>query len=191
MKKTLLIFSLMLFCTATFAQVSGGFKIGLNAFSQKWSYDGASKSYTGTNFHAGGFLNFKVNETFSVQPEMLYNSCKYSLEGTDFTLNYLSIPVMFLYELSDGKFNIQAGPQVGFMLSTDPSEIKDSKLFTTSDFTLNLGAGANIDRVTITLRYGVGLANVVGSELKNQVGSGLSVKNNNLQISLGIKVFGE
>lgn len=192
MKKTF--FTLMIVVLAgssAFAQFSGGLKAGVNLANQKYSLGGSSESYTGTNFHIGAYGNFSLSETISIQPELLYNSLKVDVDGEDLTSNYLSIPVMFVYGFADNKFNIQAGPQIGFLLSTDPSEIKDADYYSGTDFTLNLGAGANFGKLNVTVRYGLGLGDVAG-DLWSDIGfSDIEIKNNNLQISVGYKLFGE
>ena len=192
MKKTIFtLFVIVLSSAATFAQLSGGLKAGVNITNQKYSISGESQTYNGTSFHIGAYGNFALSETISIQPELLYNSIKIDVEGEDFTSNYLSVPVMLVYGIADNKFNLQAGPQIGLLLSTDPSEVKDAEYYSSTDLTMNLGAGANFGKFNVAIRYGIGLGNIAGG-LWDDLGFGdMKIKNNNLQISVGYKLFGE
>jgi hypothetical protein len=190
MKKVLFTLLVVSFAGASaFAQISGGIKAGVNFANQEWSAGSVSIDAGGTSFHIGGYLNYALNDAMSLQPEILYNSLKFGFEddfGDDITANYLSIPVMFMYGFADNKFNVQAGPQIGLLLSTDPSEYKDDDGYSGTDFTFNLGAGANFGKFNLTARYGIGLSDVAGDAL-----DGIEVKNSNFQFSVGFKLFGE
>jgi len=191
MKK--LLFTLFVVCLSTgaFAQLSGGLKAGLNLGNQKWELGSDSESYSGTSFHIGGYVTLPLGDALSLQPELLYNSLKVDAGGDDLTLSYLSIPVMFQYGFADNKFNVQAGPQLGLLLSSDPSEFKDEDGVTGTDFSLGLGAGANFGKLNVTARYCIGLSNIAGDALKDAFGDDFSIKNNNFQLSVGYKLFGE
>jgi hypothetical protein len=190
MKKSFIILGAILLSVSTFAQLTGGLKAGVNLASQKWEVSGASETYNGTSFHVGGYVNYVVNGAVSIQPELLYNSLKIDLDGDNVTSNYLSVPVMLMYGIMENKINFQAGPQIGILLSTDPSEFKSEDGFTGIDFGLNVGAGGNFGKFNVTARYGLGLSNIAGSALTDAI-SGISIKNNNFQISVGIKLFGD
>ena len=168
------------------AQVALGIKGGVNLASQKVEAGGESDSNNGTSFHVGGYANFGLSDALSLQPELLYNS----IDIDDERLNYLSIPVMLQYGFLDNKFNIQAGPQLGLLLSTDPSAYKDEDIFKGTDFTLNLGAGANFGKIGVTARYGIGLANIAGSDLTDAIDD-YKIKLNNFQISVSYKLIGD
>src|SRR6478609_1784304 len=98
MKKIVIILIVSTFTTASFAQVSGGIKAGVNFSSQTISGNGLSVSPEGlTSFHGGLFLTAMFSEKFGLQPELLY-----SLQGSTFNvgssslktkLTYLNIPV--------------------------------------------------------------------------------------------------
>ena len=191
MKK--LLFTLLVVCLSTgaFAQLNGGIKAGLNFGSQKWELGSDSESYSGTGFHIGGYLTFGLSDALSLQPELLYNAIKVDAGGDDLTLSYLTVPVMFQYGFAENKFNVQAGPSLGLLLSSDPSEFKDNDGVTGTDFSLALGAGANFGKLNVTARYSIGLANIAGDALVDSFGDDFSIKNNNFQLSVGYKLFGE
>lgn len=96
MKKPVIFVVLIALTSVAFAQIKGGLKAGLNMATLKVDVEGfGSDSENGTSFHFGAYANFGLSDAISVQPELLYNSLKVSDSGDDFTMNYLSIPVMF------------------------------------------------------------------------------------------------
>jgi hypothetical protein len=195
MKKTLLALLIVALAgVSSFAQLSGGLKAGVNIATQKYSLGGDSESFNGTSFHIGAYGNFALSDALSIQPEVLYSSLKFDTEdliGDDITTTYISVPVMLIYGFAQNKFNLQVGPQIGFLISTDPSELKDADYYSGTDFSLNFGAGANFGKFNITLRYGLGLGNVAGDLWSDIDFDDMEIKNNNLQISVGYKLFGE
>ncbi|HEU5292377.1 MAG TPA: porin family protein [Cyclobacteriaceae bacterium] len=186
MKKLLFTVCVVCLSTGVFAQLSGGLKAGLNLASLKQEAGGESDSEGGTSFHIGAFANFGLSDALQLQPELLYNSI--DIDGDK--LNYISIPVMFLYGFSDNKFNVQAGPEIGLLMGTDPSEIKDEDFVTGTNFTLNLGAGANFGKFGVTARYGIGLANIAGDYLTD-LSDDYKMKLSNFQISVQYRLIGE
>lgn len=165
------------------SSMSFGAKGGLN-FATIAGSEGASSLLA---FHLGAFAEFKVSDKFAVQPELLYSmqGAKYSVFGTSFTtnLNYLLVPVMAKYYVTDA-ISINAGPQLGILMSatTDGEDVKDG--YNTTDFGLNIGGGYNIgDNMMLDLRYNLGF-----SELqKDKPTGGDSNKNAVLQLSFGYK----
>jgi len=156
--------------------------------------DGAE---TRTSIHAGMFVEFKITDKFSIQPELLYSAkgTKASgfIEGIQadivMKLNYIEIPVMFRYYVVD-KFSLEAGPYVGFIaaakMKVDTSmgggtaDIKDT--IKSTDFGLGVGASYDVlDNLFINFRYSMGLSEVGDS------GSGDDIKNSVVQFGLGYK----
>jgi hypothetical protein len=191
MKKTLFTLAIIAFCASgALAQgISGGIKAGLNLANQKWEMAGISASPDAlTSFHVGGYLNIGFSETFSVQPELLYNGVGSKMDDEKATANYISIPIMLKYNPAP-IFNIHAGPQVGFLLSakSGDEDIKDQ----VKGLDLGLGFGAGVDLpagLGISARYVLGLSDV--SDIDDDVFD-ISVKNNVFQISVSYRLFGE
>lgn len=196
MKRTFFTLTLLLPAVFGFAQWTGGMKAGFNLGTMKFKASGSSTSEDGVGFHIGGYANFAISDPLSVQSELLLNSIGISSDGYDndrVSLNYLSVPVMLLYNLNE-YINLQAGPQFGVLLFTDPSQ-EGLEIFKRPDFSLNMGAGLSFEKMNITLRYCFGLANVAGDDvLAWMEASGfedIEIKNNNFQISIGYKLFEE
>jgi len=183
MKKLLLTVFAACLVFAASAQFKGGIKAGANLAN--FGGDDAGSSDMLFAFHIGGYGQFALSDALTLQPELLYYGAGAKDSDTDDALkvNYISIPVMFVYGLGE-KFNIQAGPQIGFLMSADleGTDVKDS--FKGTDFGLNLGLGAGFGKLNAAVRYSIGLSNIIDAD-------NVDVKNNVIQISLGYQLFGE
>jgi len=183
----------MVFVFANAQSTRFGVKGGLN-ISNFTGYDEDVKSLAG--FHVGGFAEIKVSKKFAIQPEFLFSTQGTTIEGYDgnsnnnVKLNYLNIPVLAKYYITDA-FSVEAGPQIGFLLSAKSrgEDIKD--LFKTSDFGLNLGLGYDfMEDFSIGLRYTIGLSDIadVSDEYQDYPDFyNTSFKNSNFALSLGYK----
>lgn len=175
MKKLLFIVAVLAISMSSFAQVTYGVKAGVNFANG--TGDDFEDADMRTSILFGGFAKFSLSETFAFQPELLYSGqgakASYTEEGVDvdetLKMDYLNIPLMFKY-YAGGGFNIQAGPQIGFLLSAKTKleaggesvdiDVKDE--LKGLDLGLNLGLGYDLESgIGIDLRYGLGLSNVV------------------------------
>lgn len=95
---------------------------------------------------------------------------------------------MAKYYIVDKKFSVEAGPQLGILLSAkvDGEDIKD---FTRSvDLGFNIGAGYNFtDNLSINLRYTIGLSPLFDEDIDSEGEYYDSAKNSNLALSLAYK----
>jgi Outer membrane protein beta-barrel domain len=187
---TVLLYSL--FAVGAFAQgISGGLKAGLNLANA--TGNDAGNTDMRIAYHFGGYININLPGALSVQPELLYNSvgAKDSQDGVDMTykLNYFTVPVDLIY--SFGNFNIQAGPQFGFLVSakgkaeyqgeSTEQDIKD--YFKSTDVGVNVGLGATFGKLQASARYCMGLTKIWDAD-------DVDVKNGVIQLSLGYRLFG-
>ncbi len=144
-----------------------------------------------TSVHFGLVAEYKFNEQFAIQPELLYSGQggeeKGTLIGADIKitnkLDYLNLPVMFKYYVTE-RFSLQAGPQLGILLS---SKVKASKGSSSAeediegvksvDFGFNLGLGFKVNKnLFFDARYNLGLNNIAEEG---------DAKNGTFQISVG------
>ena len=141
-------------------------------------------------FHVGLFAELRFNK-FAIQPEVYYSSegGKWKMFENDrvvdhdFNLNYVQVPLMFKYYLTNG-LAIEAGPQAGFLTSSkmqlsdlDP----DSPKFNDFEFSLNVGLSLNLPlNLMVSARYNAGLTNVVDHP-------DVDWKNRVMQLSLGYR----
>lgn len=176
-------------------EVKFGVKAGLNLANLTNLEDSSMK----TGFHAGGFVEIKLNDKFAVQPELLYSTQgakvkyteTYSGQSTTYKekvkTGYLNIPIMAKYFVSD-KFSLEAGPQIGFLMSAkdeignETENIK--KQLKSTDFGLNIGLGYDFtESISANVRYNLGLSEVQKEKLEGDE----SIKNSVFQLSLGYK----
>jgi opacity protein-like surface antigen len=183
-----------------------GIKGGLN--SSDFSGDTGRVDFKSrVGFNVGAFVAIKLSEKITLQPEILYSTqgAKNSnvtmiimidiLTNADVKVNlsYINFPVMIKYYVAD-KFNLEVGPQIGFLTSAESStyydvssqavdeDIKDS--FESVDFGLNFGAGYDFTKnISAGIRYNLGLANIS----KTQSVDNSKIHNNVFSLSLGYK----
>lgn len=201
MKKTILVVALLTtFAVSNAQEITFGVKAGLNLSSASVDrgYDTDISSLVGV--HVGGFANFKLDEKFAVQPELLFSTQGFKEYLNDggyiyddkIKLTYINLPINFQYAIVP-KFNVEAGPQIDFLLSGkadgkhyDPMfdetyiqnnvDIKDSLKGVVFGF--NIGAGYAItSKLSANVRYHLGLSDADDME-------GVNVKNRNLQVGL-------
>jgi hypothetical protein len=187
MRKIVLAVIAVLSLTYTQAQeVQFGAKAGVNFANL--TGDDADGADARTSFHVGAVAEIKINEKFSVQPELLYSSqgasTKDKFEGITFEstlkLDYINVPIMAKYYVADS-FSLEVGPQIGFLVAAEAeysmggeSETEDIKdQLKTVDFGLNFGLGYKLDNgINFGARYNFGLSNIgedSDSDLKNSV----------------------
>ncbi len=199
MKKLFLAaFAVFAFASVNAQEVKFGAKAGVNLASIGGDAEDADAR---TSFHVGGVAEIVISDKFSVQPELLFSSQGAKSEYTEdfgefgsfdveekLKLSYLNLPVMAKYYVAEG-FSLEAGPQIGFLLSADAevevdgeSEEEDVKdEFKSIDFGLGFGAGYKLDNgLNFSARYTLGLANIA-----EDAGDDFSIQNNVFQISVG------
>lgn len=189
MKKILLCAAIAVFglWNVNAQEVKFGVKAGLNLATI--SGDETSDVKSKTSFHLGAVAEISISDKFSVQPELLYSAQGAKEDGGDGELkvDYINVPIMAKFYVAEG-FSVEAGPQVGFIISAkindgDGSGEYDIKDETSGiDFGFNLGLGFKMDSgLNFGARYNLGLSNIwdfEGSDdFKNQ--------NSVIQISIG------
>ncbi len=200
MKRTLRSLTLTLIIAlagnAAFAQVQLGVRAGVNFSNNNGKMAGVE--YDGkllTGFHAGVTADMNLADEFFIQPGLLFTTKGSKMKNVDVTttLNYLELPINFLYkpELGDGKLLLGVGPYVGYGLSgkakagSISSDIefgkdKDLKPF---DFGGNLLFGYELaSGISAQLNAQLGMANLVPDGNSDN-----KLKNTQFGISLGYK----
>ncbi len=169
-----------------------------------------------TGFHVGAVVEIPLSDKFAFQPELVYSTQGAKSEFTEdlgggildlgtttfeysTKLNYLNIPLMAKFYPVQG-FSIQAGPQIGFLLSgkekvessgtalgvsTSASAEEDLENTNGIDFGLNFGLGYQLDMgLFFDGRYNLGLSNIW--DIENEEGD-FKQQNNVIQLSVGFK----
>ena len=150
-----------------------GFKGGINLSSIQGKDVDNSDSRIGGFF--GGFGEFCINDSYAIQPELLY-----SLQGAkELKLDYLNVPIMVKAKLAE-EFIIEAGPQIGYLVSGETAADALNDL----DYGLNLGLEYQIhNNVNIGVRYNHGLSNIYTKDFL----ADFDAKNRNFQLSVSYK----
>ena len=211
MKKIILSVALLMaagFSASAQEDVKFGVKAGVNFANFGGDVENADSR---TGFHAGVVAEFKLSENFSVQPELLYSQMGAKTEDSQTILgvnyrseatskfDYISLPILAKYYVIEG-LSIEAGPQVGFLVSaknesidtvggtstTTSGDVKDS----TKSIDFGVAGGLAYDLpigVFFQARYYVGLSNIADDESNDESDSDFSVKNMAVQLSVGYK----
>ena len=190
MKKTLLLLAAFLMLgTAVKAQDwsnwSYGVKGGFNFSNVTGDWDGKMKF----SFHAGAFAEYRFNDFWGIQPELIY-SRQGTYDKNDgakqwYRMNYLNIPILAkIYVLED--LSVDLGPQVGILLNskykmkqggtthkTDISDMKGADISFAMGLTYQLFYNWDI-----SFRYNLGL-----SDVKKNIDG----KNSVIQLSAGYR----
>lgn len=194
MKKTILFVAALVFST-TFAAaqefVYFGAKGGVN-FST-FSGDGFSDFHdesARTAYHLGLLAEIPVTDRFSVQPEVLYSAQGFDLVRRDdasdveHQLDYITIPVLAKFYLTDGGLSLEAGPQLGFVVNEEISDGASEIEFSSDhrnemELSLGLGAAYKFNNFFLYGRYNAGLTDIYDLE-------GADAKNSVIQAGIGI-----
>src|SRR5450432_3060124 len=186
-----LVLSVMIFSAARSQTFHLGIKGGANvnkltgeSFKDEFSY----------GYHLGAFVEIGLGNKFSVQPEVVFNQLRqdtsssfkdiYSLSNvrSNIKLNYLSIPVLLNYKLSNF-FILQAGPQFGILMNQNEKLLQNGQdAFKKGDFSMLGGVQLKFSSLRIYGRYALGLSNLNDIDNKDkwksqsfQVGIGLAI----------------
>jgi hypothetical protein len=206
MKKIILSSLLVLAFGFTYAQKAEfGIKGGVNSSNFSGDTEGIDFKPS-VGFNVGAFAAIKLSEKITLQPEILFSTQGAKAENVtadvngvnytadiEFNLSYINVPVMFKYYVAD-KFNLEAGPQIGFLTSAETSTKVDGfnqtvdqdakDYFESVDFGFNLGAGYDFtNKISAGIRYNIGLSNV----WKTQPGDNSESQNSVLSLSVGYK----
>lgn len=164
-------------------EIKFGAKAGLNfAFI---TGDNTKNFDPNTDFHLGVMAEIKISDKFSFQPELIYSGqgadTNIESEGS-IALNYLNVPLIGKYYVTKG-LSLEAGPQIGYLLSTKGGTLDYKDLLKPIDFGVNFGVGYKLDNgLYFNARYNLGLSNI------NNV-DGFTDKNRNGVIQLSIGYF--
>lgn len=182
--------AVMAFAFTNAQQTRFGVKGGLNISSLVGGDVEDTKALIG--FHVGGFAEIKVIERLAIQPELLFSTQGTKVDGfggqdEDWKLNYINVPVLAKFYITK-QFTVEAGPQIGFLVSAkaDGDDVKDN--FKSIDLGFNFGAGYNFtDNFSAGVRYTVGLSNVLDYDVDGFDEYYDSPKNSNLSLYAAYK----
>ena len=106
-----------------------GITAGFHNLSLKIDVLGMTESESSQGFFVGVTSDFSLSDKFSLQPQLQFATSSQDGES----LEQLMLPIMLKYHVTE-KFNIQAGPQLDYLLS-------DYEGLNAIGFGLGFGAG--------------------------------------------------
>ena len=204
MKRITLVLSILCAAYIAQAQLSGGAKAGLNLAQMYGKAEGESETTDMVvGFQFGGYLNYKISETFIFQPELVFSRLggKESEYDPDFQeeidvkfkLDYLTLPLNFKFQVNEN-FGLLVGPQIGFMVGAKAkvdffgtsveADVKDQ--FKGIDFGANVGLSYTINKLSFDARYYLGLSNI--GDFDEDIGDG-KIMNRAIQLSVYYQLF--
>ena len=181
MKQTLLIGVMLLACTFTFAQTGTGFgiKAGLS-YNENGDLissvgDAGQNIIDGAEGKAGFHFGFWGKLDFPklyIRPELVFTRTQssYTLDGssTDYNVSKLDLPVLLGYKII-GPLHVFAGPAFQYTLDNDLDGVSIGDV--ENDFTvgLNIGAGVNLGRIGLDVRYERGFSENEAEFVSNNI----------------------
>ncbi|MFT5257082.1 MAG: opacity protein-like surface antigen [Arenicella sp.] len=148
-----------------------GITAGFHNLSLKIDGLGMTESESSQGFFVGVTSDFSLSDKLSLQPQLQFATS--SQDGD--SVEQLILPIMLKYHVTE-KFNIQAGPQLDYVLS-------DSEGLNAIGFGLGFGAGYDFsEKIFVSTRYALGLSNRL-----EDAPSEISLKLNTFQIGLGYR----
>ncbi|MEZ4857639.1 MAG: porin family protein [Flavobacteriaceae bacterium] len=181
MKKVLILVVITLTTTTFFAQ---GVDLGLKAGVNFANLTDASNLEGRTGFVFGAFAGGKFGDKLGIQGDLLYSQQGAEFDGDKIDLNYVNVPVVLKYFLTD-QIHIHAGPQFGFVVDDNIAnvfnDIAESESFDLSGI---VGIGVDLPMgIRLDGRYNFGLSDVISSNDTTTVESG--GKNSVITLSVG------
>ena len=123
-----------------------GVKAGYTNITEKIKFDGGSISGSDSGFYVGGLVDITLDESFHIQPELIYSNAA--------DVSFLYVPLLAKYYISDSGFQLMAGPQANFVLDQAPEGYNGFGL------DLTFGVAYDIDEhFFIDVRYSFELTN--------------------------------
>ncbi|WP_397362622.1 porin family protein [Olleya sp. R77988] len=175
MKKTILLFSLLLASFYGFSQNAlYGVRAGINISNLSFDSD-IEEDVKGRNGFAIGFFGeYNLSDNFKFAPEI-----QFSAEGAkeqSLRINYIQMPLYFKYKI-DESFAIGLGPQASLKGHSYEDQLQNL------GFSILGGLEYMIsDEFFIDARYSYGLTNVFDDNALN-----IEANNTNIQIGFGVK----
>jgi hypothetical protein len=165
----IMFFSLCLVAfTSTVQAQKFGVRAGLNIANVTGGDGTDTKPLTGV--YAGVFKEITIVPLiFFLQPELQYSSQGFKSGDTDYSINYINVPVMAkVYAMK--MFSLEAGPQVGVKISDNIDIPEGGNEIKTVDTAFAGGLGLNFPfGLGINARYVMGLSEISKDGGKNQV----------------------
>lgn len=176
MKSVLLTLLFTTVTTLSFSQeVSYGVRAGLNISNLDFDPDATFTNQHRNGFAFGGFVDYGMSDTFSIQLEIQYSG--EGAKADELRAEYIQMPIMARVGLGE-KFTIGVGPMISL------KTWKDQDAFSTFTFSGVGGLEYMItDELFIDARVHYGLSNILDEDI-----TGLEAQNTTFQFGFGIRI---
>lgn len=195
MKKVLLTAVLAIFCLAASAQNEPGFgiKAGLNYNANGDYFESIGEAARNPDRNVGYHVGFfgKMGQRVYFRPELVYTRTKSDYDGEEFDMSKLDAPLLVGTKVI-GPIHVFGGPAFQYILDTEFDGISIDRV--ENDFTvgLNLGAGVNLGKLGIDIRYERGFseneARFINTNITNVGESRIDTRPDQLIVSLSLKI---
>lgn len=196
MKNSLLTAVFAMMSIAAFSQKDSGIglKAGLN-YSANGNYfesigDAAREPDRNVGYHVGLFGKVGFSRLY-LRPELMYTKTKSDYQGDKFDVSKLDAPLLVGVNVI-GPLHVFAGPAFQYILDTEFDGIAINDI--ENDFTvgLNLGAGVNLGKLGIDIRYERGFsdneATFIDTNITQTDVSRIDARPDQLIVSLSLKL---
>ncbi|WP_010520014.1 porin family protein [Croceivirga radicis] len=195
MKKTLLVIAVALCGYFGMAQAGSGFgiKAGLNYNGNGDYFESAGDAARDPEKNVGYHLGFwgKIGNQIYLRPELVYSATKSDYENDEFKMKKLDLPILLGAKVI-GPVHVFAGPAFQYILDTEFDGITIDDV--DNDFTvgMNIGAGVNIGKLGVDLRYERGFSDNEATFINNNITtlptSRVDTRPDQLILSLSLKL---
>ena len=144
--------------------VKGGMNINNVTTTDLPDFISSVETMSTVSYHLGLYVQFELNEKFSIKPEMQFTQRGYATEYADkvrTNINYLEVPVLVVYTPIK-LVSVELGPNISFKISskTKPDGLGEIS-YEAIDFGLSAGLKFNItDKVSLVGRYYHGFTSI-------------------------------
>ena len=195
MKKALLTVVVAAFCLTASAQKEPGFgiKAGLNYNANGDYFESIGEAARNPDRNVGYHLGLygKMGERIYFRPELVYTNTKSDYDGEEFNMSKLDAPLLVGTKIL-GPIHVFGGPAFQYILDTEFDGISIDRV--ENDFTvgLNLGAGVNLGKLGIDIRYERGFseneARFINTNITTVGESRIDTRPDQLIVSLSLKI---
>lgn len=197
MKKTILVVVALFTGAMALAQSGSGFgiKAGINYNGNGDYFDSAAQAFENPDRNAGFHVGFwgKIGNRIYFRPELVYTSTSSGYDEGDLKIKKLDVPALVGVKVI-GPLHVFAGPSFQYLLDTEFESDGITFNEVENDFTvgMNLGAGVNLGKFGIDLRYERGFSenevNFINANLTNLNGDRVDTRPDQLILSLSLKI---
>ena len=195
MKKTLFLTVMLLTGLTAMAQSGSGFGIkgGLNYAGNGNYFDSTRDAFENPDKNLGYHFGIfgKLGDKIYVRPELVYTSITSGYDDGDFKMKKLDAPVLLGLKVI-GPLHVFAGPAFQYILDTDFDGVTLGDVENDFSVGLNIGAGVNLGKLGIDLRYERGFSenevNFINTNGGISINDRIDTRPDQLILSLSLKI---